>query len=259
MYLSENEYEANQNAFLQSAIELLKQYEIEIPEDALKFFFYSFSERCVNEIELKPNFDLIELAKFSVILKDALANKSKFTISANYKNSITKVEISEIENLKFLMYYIDSLLYNNQRGLYNLLFDNSFKKESLYTGSNNENIIFSPINMIDYEFSSVKSLFSGFTEPYSKSQLETILEYENNTQLDYQKNHKTWYNRQIKIVVEYMRDKGYFNAKYKTISTKEACLIYDLIVIIGHVDFSISNTMNSQEKYQFIKRYLKSN
>ena len=60
MYLSENEYEANQNAFLQSAIELLKQYEIEIPEDALKFFFYSFSERCVNEIELKPNFDLIE-------------------------------------------------------------------------------------------------------------------------------------------------------------------------------------------------------
>jgi hypothetical protein len=61
-----------------------------------------------------------------------------------------------------------------------------------------------------------------------------------------------------KIIIETnfdFRELGLFNNELKTISTNEACFLYD---VYGYANFFATDMIaNNQEKYQFIKRYLK--
>jgi hypothetical protein len=89
------------------------------------------------------------------------------------------------------------------------------------------------------------------------NELEMIINYENEIDIEFKKVHKKTLNKNLKNYIEKLRKEKKFNNSYKTISTDEACLLYDLLVAAERIPKNFSPTMNNQEKYQHIKRIIK--
>ena len=215
------------------------------------------SNKSILESGMMPNKNLIELAKLDLLIREAMLKNDKITISTTIKNINKRVEVKNIENLEYISYFISSLLYCSQRGLYEIIYDWKSKK-SLFENLNNLPNIFSEyINLIADNKGHIKKLFAGYTEPYSVKELEMIIGFENEKDIEFKKESKKILNRNLKYYIEKLRNENKFNNSYKTISTDEACLLYDLLVAAERVPKGISLTMNNQEKYQYIKRKLK--
>lgn len=67
--------------------------------------------------------------------------------------------------------------------------------------------------------------------------------------------HKSQIVRILQVINRYAKEYGYFDNELNTISTEEACILYDTFDLIGLIQGDYS--ANNQEKYQYIKRELK--
>ena len=74
-------------------------------------------------------------------------------------------------------------------------------------------------------------------------------------QAKYSKQKRTELIRIVQEIIKKLRETGVFNKELKTIATKEACFLYDILVCSDII--KLDPYFNGQEKYQFIKRFLK--
>ncbi len=96
-------------------------------------------------------------------------------------------------------------------------------------------------------------IFNGFITNYTPEEIEKIIKLE-------QFNIKFWdylyYDRmgvKIRDTIIHFKEKNIFDSTSKTLKTKEACFLYDTIVYLKIIPKD--ETMNAQDKYQFIKKY----
>ena len=96
----------------------------------------------------------------------------------------------------------------------------------------------------------IKEATSKFYTLCTNEEIEII-----KSKLDFSKDNKLQGTKKlIKILLNKFKTQNIFNSNLKTISTNEASFLYDML---GFVDIvPNTNILNSQEKYQFIKRYI---
>lgn len=91
---------------------------------------------------------------------------------------------------------------------------------------------------------------------YRKEELLNLIEFQEDLIKNYLTDRKDFQKR-FNFLVSTLMNSNVFSNSVKTIKTNEACFLYD---IMSYFDIVPSpETLNPQEKYQFIKRYLKSN
>ena len=98
-------------------------------------------------------------------------------------------------------------------------------------------------------------MVTELTEPYTDEEIAQIIEYETNEAISRKGHNKKRLSIRIKKITEYLREEGVFSLDYETISTSEACFLFDTLVLLGVI--GKDDTFNNQEKYQFIKAKLK--
>lgn len=88
--------------------------------------------------------------------------------------------------------------------------------------------------------------------PLTKQGIDNIIKIEQNRHIVKSKN---YIGRLLSFIDKYSKKYGYFDNELNTISTEEACFLYDTFDLIGLIQGDYS--ANKQEKYQYIKRELK--
>ena len=192
---------------------------------------FSFSHR----VEQKPNsLNILDckksLAELDILLRNVVKNQTDITVSTTIKSIKSSVVLDSGISYELLL-YVDSLIEALSDGYYQFLFDWEFKEEMK------------------------KSLVSELTEPYTDEEIAKIIEHETNSAISRKNHNKKLLSIKIKKITEYLREEGVFSLDYETISTSEACFLFDTLVLLGVI--GKDDTYNNQEKYQFIKSKLK--
>lgn len=212
---------------------LIKKYNLNINEKDFKYLkgLLIVDIDCSNfnkAFAARPSqYDLINL---SYILKTAQKHQTGINIkSRNINHTINNQPI-----ISDLILLIDTMIEYYQDGLFNWKFGWNFKEP------------------IEHE------IFENLTEPYTEEEMLSILKYYQEDELTIAAKEQLKIPKAIrrsKSIVKKLRESGCFDNNCKTIKTNEACFIYDLLVIYDFMqeDFSANN----QDKYQLIKRYLR--
>lgn len=208
-----------------------EKYDITLEEIHLRNLLGRFSFPIKVENISKPySVSAKSLADLDILLRNVIKNPSNITVSTTIKSIKSSVVLdSEIAN--DLLLFVDSLIEARTDGFYQYQFNWEFKEE-IETG-----------------------LVTKLTEPYSDEEISQIVEYETNKAISIKKQNKKRLSIKIKNLTEFLRKEGIFSLDYETISTSEACFIFDFLVLKGII--GKDETYNNQEKYQFIKSKLK--
>lgn len=193
----------------------------EIHIKAFSTFFFPLIKQ---EYDIPNNERCRKLAELDILLRKSIKSNSKITFSTNIKSIKSTVEIDPI--------LINDLI---------LLVDSNLNR---YSGD---------IYECEFQWTQINKSDGG---KYSDEQIDQILKYENNNKKSHDYYNKRKLSIRLKQSVFYLITEGVFNSDCKTISTSEACFIYDTLVdleIIERSEFDIV----PQEKYQFIKKELK--
>lgn len=176
-----------------------------------------------------------ELVELDLMLRKAIGNNSEITLSTTIKSVKTNVKLRYGENLSDLLSFTDTLLEKRQNET-----DPSVYKSQLDIQAKEE---------LEW------GLISGFTEPYSEEEIKKIHEYEMISDKMFGKIKKKWLSVRIKKIVKYFKEEGVFKSEYETISTQEACFLYDILCFKGVIEANV--TYIDQDKYQWIKGKMK--
>lgn len=150
------------------------------------------------------------------------------------KGQATKTKICAEYTFLHLDYFLNTLLEYQQDGFYQYQFKWEFKDEIDYQNN--------PFN---------------FTEPYTKIELEQIIEYEKEKYIN---NLKELTSRQkigkrLSFIEEQMQQEGFFSKKSEG-KAKEYAFLFDCFVNIGKIPIP-EYRMTDSEKYSFVKESLK--
>lgn len=200
--------------------------------------------------------NILELAEFTRILLKS--KKTDDAIEIKYGNK--KIKINNDLNKTRLNYVVNALLEYELRTNFKFklpsnLYKDFFFKPSLQTSmkiyerDGNEDD-FSMFQIIDFS----KTLYS--INELNKI-IETTKEKGEFPKNKYTKQKKEQLKELLKEMIYKLRKSNLFNNNLKTIATNEAGFLYDILAFAKLIENDLS--ANSQEKYQFIKRYLKSN
>ena len=233
---------------------VMQQYDIKFDGQLLEDFQFAMSwdEESAKEVFLTPNYELSKLVYF---LRQSLYNDSNLTITSTIKGVKNKIEINHENNINNLYFLCDSLLYSRSGKEYEHEFD--WKEKESYYSKHKEDVLYRTLHLDGTEtikYDNEINVFAGIVDAYSEIELKKIIEYENEEVKDSTNYYKEFRKTKIKDMVLELRVKGIFDKSFKTISTKEACFIFDVLVALETIPHD--TTLNNQEKYQYIKRIL---
>lgn len=236
---------------------LMKKYQIfwddiNLLDDYI--FHMSYYEDSARDVLLTPYF---ELAKLTEILLKAYNNESSIQLNAILGGIKNKVEIKENINIEYLHWMCDSLLHYYRQYEYRRVFGFQFKepfheikKTTVIHSTQKEDGTWKE------HFDDKIDVFSGLVQyTYSEKELEQIINYEKEDYTSSVKHYNNLLKIKLKDIIETLREKNIFQTYLKTISTNEACFLYDTYVALETI--KVDDTMSNQEKFQFIKRWLR--
>lgn len=231
-----------------------------------KFVQYGKQKQLAYDIEGEINFDDIlwwmlifiapksyeyreyELIQLFHVLKDSLKNKN-LQVKTRKGSIGNVVNISSNEVIIELLLSVNNSLILFMNRHYNLVGNKISGKINLFDKkfiTKSELLELNP----DIDSSLISEITSKFYTLCTNEEIEII-----KNQLDFYRDRKLQGTKKlIKILLNKFKTQKIFRSELKTISTDEACFFYDIlsyVEIVPKVD-----SMNSQEKYQFIKRYL---
>lgn len=176
----------------------------------------------------------LEMAELIQLLNQSILNSSTLKISTRIKNVKNEVELNSSFGKVHMWHLMNTLLEHSQDGLYQYEFGIPFKN-----------------NVSDDK----EELYLNYTEAYSDHELNQIIQFENESVKNRIKHNKENTDIRIRLIIKNFKEDNVFDTNKKTITTNEACFIYDsldmLEVILG------DKFANNQEKYQYIKRILR--
>lgn len=188
-----------------------------------------------------------EIASFLNILTKAHKERGITTI----KHSRLKLEMQNFDLIDFLWTTMNNLLFQNRHDDYMELFDWETRegvlpeKYTQYRSKMTEEEYEDMIKQVDYsEYNAT---------PYNKDEIITILDYEKKRMDSLQKLDKQALSYFLNEIVEVFKKDGIFSTKQKTISTDDACFLYEYLQEIGITE---DRTKNNKDKYDFIKNEL---
>lgn len=197
---------------------------------------------------LYPNSDrsYYEVAHLYSILSEA--NKEGGGIIVKSKTTNKKIEVLYNENIVFLLEKISQYLIDNRHDDYMEQFGWGWR----------DNI--PPLKILKWKDEVSEEVFNNFLEevdlidkPYTDEEIKKILEYEKR-QLEIinivKRERLSFY---LNRIVDSFKKEGIFETKPKTISTKDACFLYDYLL---KLELKSDNTLSPNEKYQEIKNEL---
>ncbi|MDR3704339.1 MAG: hypothetical protein P4L28_00335 [Paludibacteraceae bacterium] len=210
--------------------------------DDILWWIFTF---IVPKSENNREYELIQLFK---ILKDGLKNKN-LQVKTKRNNISALLNVSNVNIVIQLLLSVNNSLILYMNRYYNLMgkHDNEINKFEKQYITDQELIELSP----EFDDYLRKEATSKYYTLCTNDEIKIIED-----QLNYYKNNRlTEIKELIGILLNKLRKVKAFRTDLKTIATNEACFLYDILdyfEIVPNADF-----MNSQEKYQFIKRYLK--
>jgi len=253
--LDDNGVYVEYNIYQEILIEkIMKQYDIKIEGDLLKDFQFAMSwdEESAREVYLTPDYELSKLVSF---LRQSFSCNSELIITSTIKGVKNKIEIKHEINLNNLYLLCDSLLYSKNGGIYQREF--GWEEKASYYSQHKDDIISYTLPKDGTEkitYDDKIDVFAGVVDPYSEIELKKIIDYEHEYLKDGIIGYKELRKTNVRDMVLKLREEGIFDTSYKTISTKEACFLFDVMVELETIPHDL--TLNNQEKYQYIKRVL---
>lgn len=188
--------------------------------------------------DINPNSyrDKYEIAELIRLLTDSIEAESDLKISTTIKGIRKEVCLNSNSSIiPDLWFFVNTFLDYTQDGIYQFEFDIPFKE--------------------DLQDRDDCYLSKAYTEPYSKTELSQIIEYEKMKIQNYEKSSKNMLAFKIQRIVEHYREEHIFDSTKKTIATNEACFLYDVMNLLGAIQ--ADQSANNQDKYEFIKKELR--
>ena len=214
-------------------------------------FLLCWDDEFLNEFYFEPNYELALIVNF---LRQASTSGSELTLTTTIKGIKSNINIKHKDNIEDLHIMCDSLLYAKFGSLYELQLNipskethyskNKDKMPSGFIDANNNFLPNDKINVI-----------SGIVDPFSELEMKKIIEYEHTYNSSHSDSYKSLRKDNIKNAISLLKINDVFSKSLRTISTKEACCIYDILAELNTI--IPDPTINNQEKYQYIKRSLK--
>lgn len=192
-------------------------------------------------------FELISLIE---ILNEARKG-GEITIKYNKGNDILKLEMLNKYLVGYLWSTMNNLLVHNRHSLYMKAFDWEEREE---VEPNDYEKYQSKMTKKEYEdmqilFKYLENIFI----PYNKDEIARILRFEKG-QMDLTMNKdRTLLSFLLNMTVKLFKAGGIFSTKQKTISTEDACFLYDYLILLGIMK---DHRLNNKRKYDIIKNEL---
>jgi len=186
-----------------------------------------------------------EMAGFIALLKKA--QKFRDRISIKYKDG-SSIEIENPENIDYLLSKMNDLLISNRHEDYMEVFgweergkipSENISKYKTRVSEDEYNYLIASLNESDY-----------IEEPYNEEEIKKIYKYEKAQMYLYNPVMKQRLSFYLTLIVDQFVKDGIFKSGLKTISTEDACFLYDYLLLIGITD---DETRNRHEKYEYIK------
>ncbi|MCK9627506.1 MAG: hypothetical protein M0R37_02815 [Bacteroidales bacterium] len=194
-----------------------------------------------NNFLMNDNYEVAKLIKIlrqckEVVITGVIENPQN---DKERKGQATKTKICAEHTLLHLDYFLNTLLEYQQDGFYQYHFKWEFKDE------------------IDNQYNPMDSI--NFTEPYTKIELEQIIEYEKERHIKKIKNAEKTSRQKIGgrllFIENNMQNAGLFSTLSEG-KTREYAFLFDCFVAIGKIPIP-EIEMNNSEKYTFVKDCMK--
>ena len=243
------------NIFLQFLKEIETEYSLPAIDYGVCVDIYCIFTAIPMELNLskiQAN-EILQIVNTILVLKYSLEKKTGIQIS-NISGKKQKVEIKDKDTIQFMLNQLELEFHFN----YGRIYENGYEQNAEI--QINEKTKIEDKKKWDYCldkecYLEAKAVLYRNFQPYSVDELNMISRYIKSLVSEKNDELKNKFKSQINNGVNLLKTKNIFNSDYKTISTNEACFLYDLMNYFRKV--LPSETMNKQDKYQFIKRYLK--
>jgi hypothetical protein len=204
-----------------------------------------------------------ELACMLDILNKAKKNGSGFILKS--KDTTEKIEVTNIQNVCYMHEFINRMLYDSRHDDYMNEEVFNWKERNFiypyYTARYLENDTDSEINEINGgSKDEIKDYFKKnededflVPEPYNEAEMKLILKYEKRQLDNFSKVKNQRVSYYLHGIVEEFKKDGIFKNTKKTLSTKDACFLFDCLCLF---ELHQETTENKQDKYQYIKGVL---
>lgn len=243
------------NVFLQ----FLKEIETEYSLPAIDYSVCSEIHSIFTAIPMELNLSKIEANEILQIVNTILALKYSLEKSTGIQISNTsgkkqKVEITDKNTIQDMLNFLEmEFHFNYGRG-----YENGYEQNAAIQIKEKNKI--EDKEMWDYYLDKecyweAKAILYRNFEPYTVDELNLVSRYIKSLISEKNNELKNRLKARINKCVNLLKAKNIFDKDYKTISTNEASFLYDLMNYFNIV--LPSETMNKQEKYQFIKRSIK--
>lgn len=244
-----DEFKIDYDDFTKLVNEKQREYRINGEINHLKFF-----DICTEVVwyHTSGNENIKNTVELLILMKTALNNKTSIRVQSLSTND--KCDYKDFNTMRQIIRWLETKIFL-ERGVY---YDEIFlwdicKKYELIPDQYHIDLV----RTTWIHNGGIEYVLKSGIEPYSMEQLSEILKNENDL-IVYEKlaeqNRKT---NKIARAILFLKESGIFKKDLKTIATNEACFLYDVMEASSQ-QFPVSEIpLNNQEKYQYIKRYLK--
>lgn len=220
---------------------LAVKYGITLEERHLKRFniFYMFyaneSYEAVNIYEKIEDYitSKLALAEYILMLSKALENKKGIEVSTTIKGIKEKVYLSSNNFIYLSWLQANTSLEIMQDGDYQYKFNWEFKENMTEEG------------------------YEHFTEPYTKEELEMILNYERQEKEGIKKRKTKLLKSQINAIRKTFRKDGVFSNEAKELTSKEYQFLYDSLSVLGVFEKEKMEIFSGTDKKEVLRDYIR--
>jgi len=217
---------------------LAVKYEITLEERHLKRFniFYMFyANEAVNIYEkIEDNItSKLALAEYILMLSKALENKKGIEVSTTIKGIKEKVYLPSNNFIYLSWLQANTSLEIMQDGDYQYKFNWEFKENMTEEG------------------------YEHFTEPYTKEELEMILNYERQKKEGIKKRKTKLPKSQINAIRNTFRKDGVFSNEAKELTAKEYQFLYDSLSVLGFFEKEKMEILSGTDKKEVLRDYIR--
>ena len=222
---------------------LAVKYEITLEERHLLtfgiFLWKGFSELLLEKYPKEGGYTIViinnklSLAEYILLLSKALENKKGIEVSTTIKGIKEKVHLRTNEFIYLFWLQANTLLEEIQDGLYQYKFNWEFREN---------------MNEEGYEH---------FTKPYTKEELEMILNYERQEVEKRKKSQTKGLKRNINALRKTFREDGIFDKKAKELTSKEYQFLYDSLSVLGFYPKENMEIFSGIDKKEALRDYIR--
>lgn len=235
--------------FQQLVDEKISEYNISEKINKLKLF-----DICTEIVwyQTSGNENIKNTVKLLILMKTALNNKTGIRVQSLSAND--KCDYNDFGTMHQIIRWMETKLFL-ERGVYydEIFYWDVCKKYKLIPDQYHIDLVrTSWIYSGGWDY-----ILKSDIEPYSMEQLNIILNNENDLIIYEKQAEQNCKANKIAKAILFLKESGIFKKDLKTIATNEACFLYDVMEASSQ-QFPVSEIpLNNQEKYQYIKRYLK--